>query len=340
MKRLLAGFLVLLAVQVQAQVPDFDEFKSIIQSFSGELASSLPLAAAVGGNWSDAYIGQLVPSVPPHLGIGITTGAVLISKDTMQKLLNNFNTALPTELRDWGLPLPVVVADARVGGLFLPFDVGFKVGFIPKPVTDMFPTYEVQYLSIGADVRWAILQDSIVTPALSIGAGYTYLTGSAYLPIDDVITLDNVPYNDGLDHTDGTLTFTDPKLGVKWTSNVIDLKAQISKNLLILTPYLGVAASLAVSEAGAGWYSTLMLSSGATGQDAVNQIKAGAASYGVAVPDLNPDGISVLSAVNGWGFRIYGGTSINIFVIKIDLKGMYNVTTGNIGADIGVRFQL
>jgi len=342
MKRILSTTLLFAAFtfQAQAQVPDFNQFEGIVSGFAEELAGNLPLAAAVGANWSDAYIGQLFPSVPPHFGLGLTVGGVVIGKETVKGLTEQFGTDLPPELRDYGLPLPIVVADARVGGFILPFDVGIKVGFIPQFVKDIFPTYQVDYLAYGADVRYAILQDNVIIPDLIIGAGYTYLQGSVRVPIDQNITIDNVPYNDGTNHTDGVVTFADPNLGVNWKSSVIDLKAQISKDLLIFTPYFGMGASLAVSEAGAGWYSTLTLNGVTTGQAAVDQIKAGAAAYGVDAPDLAPDGISSMVPANGWGYRFYGGTSINLFVVKIDLKGMYNLTTGNYGFDVGVRVQL
>ena len=53
-----------------------------------------------------------------------------------------------------------------------------------------------------------------------------------------------------------TFTFQNPTFNFFWNTNVIDAKVQVSKNLFIITPYIGLGASYGISNAGGG----LMLS--------------------------------------------------------------------------------
>ncbi len=325
-----------------AQAPDFNQFKPKIKQFVDSVAGNLPAAAAIGGTWSDAYIGQFFPSVPPHFGVGVTTGAIFVAKDPANELTSAFGVQLPEFLKNFGLPLPVLAIDGRLGGIILPFDVGIKVGFIPQFMSDLVPDVKLEYFLFGIDARYPILQENVVLPGLSIGLGYSYLNASARMKIGDPITMSNVPYYDGSTNKyNGQLTLSAPELGVNWGASIIDLKAHLSKSLLILTPYLGLGASLAVGEIGAGYYSTLSLhrptpGDTLTGQAAVNSIKA----TGFNQFDISPDGVNDTASVSGWGFRIYGGTSINLLLLKLDLKALWNINTGAWGGDLGVRVQL
>jgi hypothetical protein len=62
----------------------------------------------------------------------------------------------------------------------------------------------------------------------------------------------------------------------------------------------------------------------------------------IGVPGLDSvsaDGIKASTDYNGFNFRVFGGLSFDIFVIRIDLTGIYN-SSGNLGANLGIRFQL
>ena len=38
--------------------------------------------------------------------------------------------------------------------------------------------------------------------------------------------------------------------------------------------------------------------------------------------------------------RLYGGVSVNLFIVKIDVTGMYDLLGGNYGLTLGTRIQL
>ena len=51
------------------------------------------------------------------------------------------------------------------------------------------------------------------------------------------------------------------------------------------------------------------------------------------------NGIVVNEWTNGWGFRAYGGLSINLWFIKIDASVMYDILGKSLGAQVGLRLQ-
>ena len=333
-----------LGIQLFGQPVNFSNFKPLAEQFTESAAGNLPFVATMGANWSDAYIGQLFPSVPPHFGLGLTTGLTFVAKDALNNLTSTFNLNLPATLKDYGLPLPLLVVDSRFGGIILPFDLGIKIGFLPQFVSDLVSDVDLNYFAFGVDLRYPILQENVVLPGLSVGAGYSYLTTSAKMNFGQQLTLNNVPYLDNNNNVqqDGVLTLSQPKLGVAWSASVIDLKLHLSKNLLIFTPYLGLGASLAIAEVTAGYYSNISLfrpsgnPQNITGQQAANDIK----NAGFNQFSINADGFEAKNSVNGWGFRLYGGSSLNLLFFRLDLKALWNINTGAYGLEVGTRFQL
>lgn len=191
------------------------------------------------------------------------------------------------------------------------------------------------------------------------------------LPDADQVPADDQSTWDQADTSTNTyeVIFDSPEVGFQWESHVIDFKAQISKKLLLLfTPYVGVGASYGRSRAGGGIYSgmTANQTADADGDDGAgnyddldqdlqnaidiyNQIVAAGydpADYGMedfsgmTIPDPSvADGFVVNQWVNGWGFRVYGGLSINLWVLKIDASIMYDILARSLGAQAGVRLQ-
>ena len=129
MKKILI-LMIILVVGVSgvfAQV-NIADMQTSFSAFSDDVAASLPFASTIGLNWSDARVRSL-----PHFGVGLTVGAVMIPKEAFVDLASAMNFTLPTEITDstLGVPLPGYALEGRIGGLFLPFDVGIKLGYIP-----------------------------------------------------------------------------------------------------------------------------------------------------------------------------------------------------------------
>jgi len=256
--------------------------------FLDELNKSIPDNAVSGTTWSDAYIGSII-GVPPHFGIGATTTFTKFDTSSLQPLLDLFGVSTPIP----GMPLPAYAVEARVGGLILPFDVGARFGYLPSTTISGIT---IDYLTFGADVRFCLMEEGIIKPDISIGAGYYYEKfGLSYT------------YTPTLNYGGYSATLAPLTVTVGTSTNIFDFKAQLSKSLLIFTPYIGIAESVALSNSTydfAGFFN-------------------GSRDSGTV-----------------YGTRVYGGLSLNILLLKINLSGSYNFINENWGLNAGLRVQL
>jgi len=325
-----AGFL------VHAQ--DMSKVSTAISDFSKSVAPALPASATASLSWSDAFIGELI-AVPPHFGIGVSAQAIFLPMKGVDSLLTALGQTKPSALSGMdatGVPLPSYSIEARIGGLFLPFDIGLKGGFIPGDVKNMTGDFAVDYLMLGGDLRIAILKDEALSPGLSIGLGYTYLKGGLYYKMSD-ISIATVPTGVG---TTSTVALSKPKVGFEWEDSTIDLKLQLSKNLVIITPYIGTGLNLSWAQVGGGFYATPTIGGTAMTEAQMSYLKSNFPGN-PALVNVSADGISAKyrqDAIFGW--RMFGGLSLNLTVIRLDLSALYNFTSSTFGANVGLRFQL
>jgi hypothetical protein len=125
-----------------------------------------------------------------------------------------------------------------------------------------------------------------------------------------------------------TATFKQPEINISWGNSTLDLKVQVSKKVLIFTPFLGIGAAYGFSD----------VTFGITSESEVPQtIKDIAKQYGF---DLDSQEITSELKAQGFSFRIYGGSSFDIAVIRLNLGLLYSPIGNNLGADFGIRFQI
>ncbi len=340
---LVLAIMTLVAFGLSAQSVPWADFQQGFDQFAADVANSLPATASIGANWSHAYIGQF-----PHFGVGLTAGGAFLPFATMQPVLTALGVTLPSQLdflQKYGIPFPAAALDARIGGFGLPFDVGLKFGFIPQAAKNLLGSVSVDYLMAGADVRFAILKDRGFIPALSVGGGYTFLRGAVGVP--DLMGTGNTDINLSSIYGGSTyiLRVTAPEASFSWQTHTIMAKAQVSKNLLIFTPSLGVGAAYGRSSAGGGLSSSVQYSTDGTTfntmTDAeIQNLKDQFVAAGLTPPEVSAQGILVSSAVNGWSFWAFGGVALNLLFIKVDVSGMYNLVSGSYGASANLRVQL
>jgi hypothetical protein len=299
--------------------------------FSGKLAESLPFNSTLGLNWSDAFIGKLFPSVPPHFGAGVGLGFTTIPMSGMKGIANLAGVGANLPSMD-KLIMPVYTVEARLGGLFLPFDVGVKFGYL---ALDSIPLIDVSldYMLAGADIRYAVLEGGIVLPKIILGVGFNYLKGG--VGIEGNQTPIEFTYG-----TSDSFSLEKSRLGFEWGTKSLDFKAQISKSLFIVTPYAGLGLSYAWSNAGYRLTSKVTRNGNPIGQSDINAINAALKEAGRESMDVTPDGISSIIENSDLSFRAFGGISLNLAVFKIDLTGLYSFMDGNYGLSLGFRFQL
>lgn len=304
----------------------YDKMESSFSTFSKDVSQALPFASTVGLQWSDAYVGGF-----PHFGVGLSVGAVTIPEKAFTSLATTLGFTLPDQLTKLGIgvPLPGYTIDARLGLPFLPLDIGAKLGFIPENIVKS-PDFGVKYTLAGADVRFPVVKQNVVLPAVSLGVGFNYLSSTISTKATGMAqTIDLSAYQ--LQN----LTFTNPKVAFQMESKVLDAKLQVSKSLLIFTPYLGVGYSYGWSTAGGGILADLLYGGAPITTADITAIENALGSS----TDLSTTQILISSSKSGGAFRAFGGVSINILVLKIDISGMYNVATKSLGANINTRIS-
>jgi hypothetical protein len=294
------------------------------------LGKAMITNSALGLNWSDAYIGQLI-GVPPHFGIGISAGFTAIPLSKLESIYEQFggNTD-ELDMPVGFLPLPTVAGEIRLGGFFLPFDIGIKA--LPLPEMDIGDA-KLKYLMVGGDLRYALLREQGWRPAISVGIGLTYTNISLKSSIGDTTNIDLY----GLTPSYGSsehLIIAAPDLDFSMKNTTLDLKVQISKKLFIITPYLGLGFSYGWStvdfEASTTIDGTNVSSSNNWKQDI-------AALTGISISDTS---LGKSIKYNGMGLRGFGGLSLNIFVVRLDVTGLYDVLNQYWGASVGFRIQI
>lgn len=197
-----------------------------LEDFSVQLFDVIPNVAMQQGVWPEAWIGKVFPSVPPHFGVGLSFGASELPIEGLNKALSTLNevagetgASLPT-LGD-SLAFPTFTADARVGGVFLPFDIGISFMRLPNL---KFDNITFDFLTIGGSLRYAILQDKIIIPAVSVGMGFMYNKGFVQVKVEDSAYVRS-----------------------DFQTTSIFFEAQVSKKILFLVPFLGFRGIIAES---------------------------------------------------------------------------------------------
>jgi hypothetical protein len=338
MKRLILVLFVLLSSTALFAAPvDFKDFQPGFDDFVQDLANGLPLNASTGLSWSQAYIGQF-----PHFGVGVTVGATTIPAKAVSTMADALGISLPSDFsyaEKFGVPVPAYTLEARLGGFVLPFDMGVKLGVIP-PDTKFGADVTADYILAGVDVRYALLKDEGPLPAISIGVGYNYMKGSVGISgiLGSDVTIAQV-YDVGGPHI---LSLADPTLQMDWSTNVIEAKLQVSKRLLILTPYLGAAASFSFgSDVSGAVESTLKIDGSKIQQSDINAIVAYYEALGETPPDLSAKGITTTaSSKGGMSYRVFGGVSFDLLILSLDLGASYEFLSGALGGSLNVRIAL
>jgi len=317
-----------------SQMPNFDlsDLDDAINSFSGAMAQSLPFNATMGLNWSDAYIGQLL-SIPPHFGVGISMGATFMNIGVINDMLSMFEFDIPLDI-PIGFPLPGYTVEGRVGGIILPFDVGIKFGAISPDTIPLLDSMGIglNYLLFGMDVRYSVLP-SFLPVKLSVGLGFNYLSGGISANLGGG---QSFSFDDPVNSSAHTIAISDPSLELFWETTVFELKAQASMSLFIITPYAGFGLSYSMSNAGYRLNSQVTIDG-----DPVNESFAALLSEFFGINNLTDQGFeSRVNADGAINFRFFGGFSVNMFVLKLDMTLMYNFTDSSLGGTLGLRLQL
>lgn len=245
MKRFLVVFSLIFAAFSYSFAEDkvTDSLKTVTNTFNDIIPSNNTLMNIQ----PDAYIGKLYPSIPAHFSFGISVAGTLVETKFINDFISIFNNDIESTLRETPgneastvnadfelpgfIPVPAAAFSFRLGGIKLPFDLGFygttTASLIPEISKDDFG-FDFSVTSFGAEIRYAILRGNFLLPKISIGGGYSYTAMDLKLSMKT-----DFEYS-GLGNT--TIN-GDIKLNV--SNQVLYAQAQISKKILCFIPYAG-----------------------------------------------------------------------------------------------------
>lgn len=311
------------------------EIANGLNAFAGNILVAAPQAATQQNVWADAYIGKLFPSLPPHFGVGISLGGTKMDmtglKDAataFEGMINDFvpdsgDSSITDQLKgtvDFGsIPdifvMPTVSIDARIGGIFLPFDIGisammtnpslFSVDLSdPNSLTSMsapmnFNAFgfngSADYLTLGIDVRYCVLDGGVILPKVSVGAGYNITKGSFGISSDK--------------------SGVDANMNLSFNTQVIYVQAEVSKSIMIATVFGGARALVSNTSTSWAWNINGTKSLG------VNNLIISGEDSG----SCNADTTSSTYQDGKWDFsgvqpQLYAGVGFNFLVFQTSLS--------------------
>lgn len=235
----------------------FFNFSNAFKDIRDEVQAFLPENSTMLSIQPDAFIGHFFPARPPRFTAGITAGGTLIDTeffaDDIETMINDIISIIPDDYSPslkFSVPekvfLPTVSAAFRIGGIILPFDVGFfGVTTTENLINDIkFDDFslDASYSCVGTDFRFAVIEGDAIMPKLSVGAGYIY---------------SNYKFNLDLDKT----LYSNEYLFAKVNGNInmnlechtVFTQLQVSKKLLFFTPSLGVKAFANIFNSNLDW---------------------------------------------------------------------------------------
>lgn len=201
--------------------------------FTEKTAEVVTEAALSLNTTADAYIGRLLPSVPPHFYNSFSLAVPLLDAQYIGDAFNaltsdaGFTINMPVQF----LPLPIHGFSTRFGGFYLPFDFGFSAAFavpatgLSLKISDY--NFDMNFTSLAFDLRYALVEGKGKAPKLSLGAGWVYTSNNYSITMLD---------------SRGNTT-----VGLNLQTESVYLQAQISKKFGFFVPSFGAKAYLTLA---------------------------------------------------------------------------------------------
>ena len=156
------------------------------------------------------------------------------------------------------IPYPSAGISARLGGIFLPFDIGLygitTIGNVLDSIEFDDARVSIDYTTFGADIRYALYEGNLFLPKISVGAGYMYSRQEMKFKISQDFTT-KASYGSAEEHSVSANVAT--HLDMTVATHTVFAQVQASKKLFIFTPFIGFKAAFTASEYDGSWsYST------------------------------------------------------------------------------------
>ena len=124
-----------------------------LTGFCDELADAIPNVQMQQNVWAPAWVGNYL-----HFGFGINVGVSDLDISMLKEIAISLGIDEIADVQD-DLYFPTVTADFRIGGVFLPFDVGFT--FFSLDTSDLGSSIEEAMDPISFSLmRWGLTCDT------------------------------------------------------------------------------------------------------------------------------------------------------------------------------------
>jgi hypothetical protein len=309
------------------------------ERFTDNIAISLPFHSTLGNNWSDAYIGQLGDK-HFRFGVGLSAGFTNVNYKAVNDMMKCFRFTLPfadiDRLTEIGLLIPAYTLDIRAGGFNFPVDFGIKASYIPPTVTGKIIKefyFDFKQILFGMDARYSFINNKLIPVRFSAGIGINFMDGGIGADLARSTRFSFIYKS-----ADYIIAPTHAEAFLQWRTLNSEIKTQISFPFRFLTPYAGAGAIFAWTQTGYVISSTgLNISRDGANVNISDVTNVLLDTYGLT--GISNNGFETIKSFTSISARVFGGFSINIVYIRIDITGMYEIFSGNFGGTIGLRFQ-
>ena len=284
----------------------FTDIQNGLNGFCDDLADTVPNTQPLQNTYAEAWIGKLI-----HFGAGVNVGVSQLDISALKDATLALGIDEVDDIEDT-LVFPTVTADIRLGGIILPFDVGFTfmsvdTSSLGSAVEDAIDPVVFDYFAIGFDVRYALLQGKhFLKPRVSVGAGYYYTEGS--VGVDD----------------------ESAKASLDFSAQTFVLNAQGSAQFLCFIPFAGVRGLFSKTKAdwsiSADWPSII-------GSDEYTSYLQDAMDYGILPSSLGGSGSSDFKFYP----QIFGGIGIDLFIMTMTVSASYDFASSIASAAVSAR---
>lgn len=328
-------------------VGKYDDIGKTLKKFATYNAGRQMLTADVGLMWSDAYIGELI-HFPPHYGAGISLGMNGLRSDGLNRFVHEAvgAPALEAVFAESQFFYTYVI-EFRLGGFRdLPFDVGFKGGYLPAVSPFFGDSFKYGNMQFGGDLRYNLQSNRWAGFKMSLAFAINYLDGY----------MEMVGFNQQWSDTGGAGggSALDPQKGnlrVFWNNLSFNLKLVFEKTWpsIGMTFFGSVIAGYGLTKTGVGMIGNVKFGGKAIGdmngqeitqtQDAVKSLVSndsewtiGALGGGLAIYGVTPVNQICINSYEGLAFNFENDTTLQIAL-------MFDIWNLEYGVTIGYRWQ-
>ena len=282
-----------------------------LTGFCDELADAIPNVQMQQNVWAPAWVGNYL-----HFGFGINVGVSDLDISMLKEIAVSLGIDEIAEVQD-DLYFPTVTADFRIGGVFLPFDVGFT--FFSLDTSDLGSSIEeamdpisFSLYAVGFDVRYALLQGgAYFRPRMSVTAGFYYTDGGIYVADEDA------------------------KASLDFQSITWVLGAQGSVKFVCFIPFAGIRGLF--TKTTVDWYAEANWPEILTDvDDEYYTLLSNALNWGILPDTLEGSNTSEFS----FHPQIYGGFGLDLLALDITFSGTYDFVSaiGSIALSMRIAF--